>query len=452
MATTTSRQHPYIRKRSRLTRSDPVRHVPLVATATTRTRAPLDSSELNRLRKWARGRGHPYYLWPDVPIPAWRAALEGIASAVAGWLSRGPPVALTLSRGVDARALGIAAFTSGLGPLLGYWLETGDLIANDDIRMVLARHLRAARDRWSRTEQLAAQALAALAETGISPLVVKGGHTALAHFPNPAARPMTDLDIVVEGESFARGGAVLEALGFEPIERRRDPLKVSLTPPGERLGPVSLELTHADNPWAIELHASLARSFFRVRTIDLGPPRVARARRFGVEVRVLEEPWLTAHLALHASEELHRLPMLRLLELALVMRAGCQSGLDWDELGSLLARNGAERFAFPAFELAERLAPGLIEPGFRERLTRAAPARMRRVVGGLGPASAQRLASVSVAEKLMWARGPWELTRRVSDLFWPTGAHSSPGALPAILAQRAWRLLRGGLRLSPSRE
>ncbi|MDH7485529.1 MAG: nucleotidyltransferase family protein [Anaerolineae bacterium] len=56
--------------------------------------------------------------------------------------------------------------------------------------------------------------LSALEEAGIPVVLLKGAILAKGLYPNPALRPMGDLDILVPREEMARLGALLEAIGY----------------------------------------------------------------------------------------------------------------------------------------------------------------------------------------------------------------------------------------------
>ena len=214
--------------------------------------------------------------------------------------------------------------------------------------------------------------------------------------------------------------------------------------------PRSLDLCHADNPIAVDLHASLARDFYGVRTITPEPlhrgdtePLVG----FAPETRNLVGPTLLLTLAAHASEDLHNLQMLRLVELALIARAGDREAL-W---ASALERGraiGAMRFTYPAVALTERLLPGSVSRAYLDAARRDAPSRMRRVVDRLTPATAQRLEGLTLEERLMWARGPREIGARLLHMILPASAGGSARRLTGIYVERLFRLVRGRAGLS----
>src|SRR3569833_3104199 len=81
----------------------------------------LPPEEVRRRFAWARRQGRPAWLWPEVSIDAWRRALQGIEAVAAARLAGAPSVA----REGEAGAVGLAGYTSGLGPLRGVWAEQG---------------------------------------------------------------------------------------------------------------------------------------------------------------------------------------------------------------------------------------------------------------------------------------------------------------------------------------
>jgi hypothetical protein len=159
---------------------------------------------------------------------------------------------------------------------------------------------------------------------------------------------------------------------------------------------------------------------------------------------VLGEPALALHLATHASEGLHGLTLVRLVELALVMRGDTAAGaLRWEELLDAAEEAGALRFAFPAMELCERLLPGTVPGAVLERFERAATPAMRRVLARLSPATAQRLERLSLEERMMWAGTTGERARRVAHAIWPAPAGRSVAELGRIYRRRVWGVVRG---------
>src|SRR5690606_37145265 len=133
--------------------------------------------------RWARERGHPAYLWPEVPVARWRAALEAIERAAGDLLAAEPRPARLAAPAGDLFALSVAAYTSGLGPYLGHAAEAGHLQVDDDTAALLRIHLDHARRRACRFDVELTRALDTLARAGIPGTVLKSAHTARAYFP-----------------------------------------------------------------------------------------------------------------------------------------------------------------------------------------------------------------------------------------------------------------------------
>src|SRR5687767_10049676 len=83
---------------------------------------------LSRFR-WARRQGNPLWVWPDTPVANWQSALVQIEAALRRVLAR-EPAAL---EGNDPEDIAIAAYTSGMGPLLGFWAVNGALHAEPTV-------------------------------------------------------------------------------------------------------------------------------------------------------------------------------------------------------------------------------------------------------------------------------------------------------------------------------
>jgi hypothetical protein len=410
----------------------------------------LSAAQVDARLRWARQRGHPFYLWPEVPRAHWLAALEEIGR-VTGALLRGDrgvrlesPAAVPPA--VWSRALGVAAFTSGMGPLLGWWHQLGMLAADEPAGAVLREHLVHARARAVRMSDALEHALATLARAGIDVTLLKGAYTARHCFAEPGLRPMGDLDLMVPRGAVAAAEATLGFGGYALVAGSRvaRPYRSDWQPPGAPRTIRSLLVHHAENPYTIDLHDSLEFDFFGVRRVrfDAAPFRVPTDGG----AHALAQPLLLAHLATHASQGLHNLTLLRLTELVLLLQ---HDVVAWDELSVLLEEAGAARFVYPAFQLVERFVPGSVEPTFLERLGRGATASMRAVVARVTPATAQRLGDVTLDERFMWCATSFDRVRRVAHMFAPAGS-GSLRRLRRIYTERVYRIVRGRVTVRES--
>ena len=399
----------------------------------------IQTEEVRRRFAWARRQGRPAWLWPDVPIVAWRSAMEAIAGATAAILAgeRG----VRLEGGPDA--IGLAGYTSGMGPLLGLWLEQGRLEASEPVAITLGRHLTHNRLRAARMETAAARIVGRLASRGIETLVLKGAHTAAAYFPEPGARPASDIDLLVSAREARAAEAVMRDCGL--ALKGRSQWECCWVDPSARDEPRSLTYVHAEDPWSIDLHNALNISVGRgtlLAELDRARP-MASASRWPVDPRgrVLDQPLLLLHLAAHAGAGWQNLTLLRQYELVQVIRRDLAAArLSWDAFLEIGARTGALGYAYPALRLADKLAPGTVPDEVLDRCGAHAPRAVRRALEQLTPATAQRIDRTSLGEHFMWAQG-WQGRLRLlaSDILpsvrWPE--------FRRIYEERAWRLIRG---------
>lgn len=412
----------------------------------------LAAGEVERNLRWGREQGHPRYVWPDVPLRHWQACRRAVGEAVSAVLAGSDaPVRLSLPDGAPTRALGVAAFTSGVGPLLGRWIEDGRMVAEPDVSALLELHLRHGRRRARDMAALLDSTAHLLAREAIPVVALKGAHTGVAFFPEPGARPASDVDLLVPPTRFADADRILTEAGYRGGPRKAEPLTREWTPPGESRRVRSLELTHADNPLEVDLHGSLDRDFFRVETIRLGWPTEDDREPFpgnaNGPAEVLAEPVLTAFLSAHASHGLRNLTLLRVVELVLVIRHGRSTGaLSWEALERRLAHAGGLRFVLPAFGLVDELAPGTVDPEFLSRMRDASPPRMRKIVASLDPGSAPMLDRVPVERRMMWGSSPMDHLRRFHDFMWPRSEGDSWRRRLGVWRDRLAVLLRGKVR------
>jgi hypothetical protein len=400
-----------------------------------------------RVARFNRTR-HARDLWPDVPVATFRAAeteLGRVAAAVLGGAA-GP---VALNAGAGARALGVAAFSEGVGPLLGYWCETGRVTAEPALADLLAVHLAHGRRRVARLRGELERVLVAMAARGITVWVLKGMHTAYRYFPEPGTRPATDIDLLVAPDDWAAARDVLAGHGLTEKRHPTQPRDSAWEPPGARTVP-SLSHVHADEPWSIDLHRSLDRMPFEGLETALGTPPPAAGEmweEYVRPVRVLAQPYLLAYLALHASSHFYGMTQLRLLELALVARRdlGRDAGR-WAGFVDLVLRTGSGRFVFPALELARRFVPDAIDAAALETIAGAAPRRLRRLVGRMTPATAQRLHPYpSLRERFVWLATPREALAALGWLVWPRDDEENL-VPPARAIPAQWRRVRRAVR------
>ena len=402
----------------------------------------LTEAEVRERIAWASRRGQPHWLWPELDPADWKAALASIERAVRDVLAGGPAPRLA----GRAEAIGLAGYTSGMGPLLGYWLRAGLIAADPEAAALLGLHLAHNGLRMERMERRAMELAAGFAARGIGHAALKGMDTAFAYFPEPGTRPMADIDLLVDARDRAAAGEVLAGLGYAPGREVPMPPAQTWRRPGTPELPRTLRFVHADDPWSVDLQTSLNRRH-RAGAPVVELDRVARFEEAAAQplTRRLAPVSLVLHLACHASCDARSLTLLRLVELLLVIRHEREAGrLGWDELLAMASEAGALGGVYPALNLCERLAIGTIPAEVLTASRRAAPAAVHRVIERLSPAHAQDLLRCSLEERFMWSPSPArKLGQALREVF-PPGS-SSPAVLFDILHTRAWRLARGTL-------
>jgi hypothetical protein len=400
-----------------------------------------------RIRRFRRS-WHAGDLWPDVTEPAFLAAMAEIARVTAALAGTSSGRAV-LHPGVDLPALRAATFVCGLGPLLGFWIARGRLDAPPDVAALLAQHLDHGRRRAGRLRARLGAVLAALRAERVRPTVLKGMHTAWVYFPEPGTRTMADVDLLVDEESLPAARRALAALGLSLVSTVRG--RITWRPPGDHV-PLSLEVTHADDPWELDLHLSLDRWFadtVPARLGPVGPGDVVTLEPGPPGARGLAQPLLTALLALHVSDHFETTALVRLVELAWVIRRDLGTGtLRWDALLARLRATGASAFVYPAFELTEKLLPGTVDGRFRAAIREDTPAAVRRAVDRTEPAGAMRMFDRSLDTRIIWLNGWRSRLAWVGGRLWPH-VGDVPASLPqaaGITARRFWRVITGRLR------
>jgi hypothetical protein len=399
------------------------------------------SSEKIRARfEWAIHQGNHRWLWPETNPQRWQSALGQIERVTRHILS-GKKESATLEGTADD--IGIAAFTSGMGPLLGYWNRLGLLDAESSVQSVIERHYSHNSERMERLRTFASAAVEALAGAGIGVTVLKGMHTAYAYFPAPGTRPLSDIDLLIEADQEPLAARILQSLGY--VRGAANFGEQSWRMAGSPVLPPDLTLVHRDSPWSIDLHTSLDCRY------SVGAPMIRKDRALAgraddwwslqPEGSVLTNEKLVFYLAFHASLGLISLSMLRLTELVLVIRKlHDERSLCWNRLMQTAQKSESSCCAYPAFYLVNELAPGIIPEAVMQALEQRAPAAVIRVIRQLTPSTCQRLEKSSFDERFMWTGSFLGWCREIRHLVFPS---MILGEMAPIYRMRFWRLARG---------
>jgi len=386
----------------------------------------LDPEEVRTRIASARKRGLPRWLWPDIHPKYWRAALSEIAGVLTHILTDQPG---DVRLDGDPRVLSLAAYTSGTGPLLGYFVERGKLLAAPAVSDMLAIHLSHNRKRMEMLRREATAAAQLLADNGIVPIVLKGLHTAFAYFPEPGFRPISDIDLIVTPDGLKQAEDIFRSSGYAGKVMSQVPYQCDWTRAGGRTTPHSLLHVHADDPWSIDLQTTIDRHLRNVGIVHLD--RFVSSDQLDMwplssAARVLRQPLLLVVLAAHASQHLINLSLGRIVELALVARADQASGaLDWDAF-LRIAHEVGPRYLYPALFACERLIPGTIPSQVLKTCEADAPSELKRLLARRDVALLQPLDHHSFAERYMWFGGWWNRLRRLVREVDPGPADRTP--------------------------
>lgn len=399
----------------------------------------LQLSEIARRRARFAATQDPEALWPGLDESTRRAAVHEVGRVTRAVLAgaRAVPFGLDHPRGGDA--LGVAGHITGMGPLLGRWVEDGALTVGEPTRARLANHLAHGRRRADRIDREIIPALDALLDMGIVPVALKGAHTGRVYFEERGVRRMSDVDLLIPHASVSDVERALHGIGYAPQSAAERPYKRDWLAPGVDSRLYSLEWHDARSVWTLELHASLDRIYHpgAVAHLDSEREALVSCEVAGRSLRALAPPLLLTMLACHCSQELEGSRLLRLVELVRVARGfGNVAPVDWDAVLALFARSGTARFAYPALALAEQLAPGTVDPRAiamgRDESTWAE----RHTVDALSPDGGS-LDARGLVRQSMWTRGALAVANRVARSVWP--ATPGGGWLGWRIRLRRWR-------------
>lgn len=288
------------------------------------------------------------------------------------------------------------------------------------------------------------QVLAALARTGVSPILFKGSHLAFWVYPAAACRPMNDLDLWVTRAEVPRAQAALEQLGYvrDPkglrVFRWQGPRDGEIHMLGQKRGQVS-----------VDLHWGVFHGEWLHRTTQVDRAGVeARARTVtlaGCPARVLEPADALIQIAVHlATNHYMSGSVLRSL---LDVVALAQEVRDWNDVAGRAVRWRVANTVGLVLATCDALI-GL--PEARSAVARLRPSALRRTLiqPFVNPASVLAARNLRTT-RLRWlflfalADRPLDALRLLFRLIWPEDA-----SLRILYGRSTWRV-RAGYLLRP---
>ena len=384
----------------------------------------------------------PAALWPTLSEARRVAAARELERVTRAVLAGAHAIALDPDTGHSPYALGVAGHTTGMGPVIGRWIERGIVTASDRTSAFFAEHLISGRSRNARIEREVLPAIDALLAHGVTPVVLKGFHTSRVYFDEIGTRPMADVDLLIDANEVATAEAALESAGFRPDSAPLRPYKRDWIGVDVDDRVYSVERSDPRSKWALELHASLDRVYHPGATARLNQERQALVplEIASRSLSALAPELLVTYLACHCSQELDSIRLLRVYELINVIGIERAAGrLDWDRVNALIERTGSAAFTYPAFSLVEDLAPNTIDRRALGLGRAASTSAARHTVERLAPAGGS-LDDRAVLRQMMWTRGPVGVLQRLMRTVWPAAFDRPEDVIPG------WRVRLRRLR------
>jgi len=110
--------------------------------------------------------------------------------------------------------------------------------------------------------------LGAARHAGIPLMPLKGSTLSLSHYPDPALRPMGDLDLLVAPQDFAAMTTLLQTLGYKPTATHGPTALLFAHPTADHV--VDYTCEHPDNPRKVELFSQIKREVWYGASLNNG--------------------------------------------------------------------------------------------------------------------------------------------------------------------------------------
>jgi hypothetical protein len=296
----------------------------------------------------------------------------------------------------------------------------------------------------------------ALRAASVEVVALKGAALAFFHYPDPALRPMGDLDLLLaEPGDLARATRALEGAGWRAL--LDTPRHRVFVRPGERVARPASE--DADNPIRIELHTSFRLPVLgRVYDASAALRHGAETRDLaGTPVAIAAGNALLTHLLFHAAEDFagNGIRGIQAYDFRLLAEAGekeRRTGALAPEISSSGREKGGYGAAAPllyAADAVERLFPLTFREVFLSSLSSSVSPSLRARAAALPPLRYTRPARGWSRTLLSVVDGPVPRVRFLLRTLFPTLGEVKANAAPeasGLALVAAWaRILLGRL-------
>lgn len=241
------------------------------------------------------------------------------------------------------------------------------------------------------------EVLAACNKHGLRPIALKGVHLAATVYPDPALRPMNDIDLLFAPDELPIAETLLESLGYGGKHKSAE-LGAGVTKHTSTFKRDSKGLStpnpylSSDSDRMIEPHVSLEESWFGLK-VDITPgarERAVEATLGGRPCRVLASEDLLLHLCVHFCFHLimGAPSMVQLTDLlAVTQRPRAHTptqSINWPIFVKRAIDRRAAPYALAALTLARKLLSAPIPDSVFVTLSSATPAPLCRRISTLG--------------------------------------------------------------------
>ena len=303
-----------------------------------------------------------------------------------------------------------------------------------------------ARARASRLQETLGSVVRALRAAGVEVVALKGAVLAFFHYPDPALRPMGDLDLLLkEPRDLARATEALERSGWRAL--LDTPRHRVFVRPDERVARPASE--DSDNPIRVEIHTSFRLPVLG-RVYDASEELRAQCEERdlgGTRVNVAAGSALLTHLLFHAAEDFagNGIRGIQAYDFRLLASARGALAPELPEIAAPLLY---------AADAIERLFPLTFKEIFLSSLSSRVPPDLRARAAALPALRYTRPARGWTRTLLSLIDAPTPRARFLLRIFFPTLGEVKANAAPdssGIALARAWLRVFAHRALAPFR-